>query len=118
MDIARCRCEFSVPHNFLNYGRCDIAQSQRSCGGVAAGVRREVSASGIFYSSMIFQIELVTIHAEDVIFPAVGVIAEFVEHGSDGLWKYHGRFLPLSGFEASPPNFTLVKIYHILFQDE
>ena len=71
MDIALCRCKFGVAHNLLNYGRCNIAQSQRSCGGVAAGVRREVSASGIFYSSMIFQIELVTIHAEDVIFPAL-----------------------------------------------
>ena len=67
MNVALRGGEFAVTHDLLDDGRSDvIAQSEGCCGGMAAGVGREITAPAAGKSEMEFLVEMIAIHAKDL----------------------------------------------------
>ena len=84
MNIALRSGEFAVAHDLLNDGRSDvIAKGEGRCGGMTAGVRREIATAAAGQGEMKFLIEMITIHAKDLI--AGRRITKELEDGKDAI---------------------------------
>ena len=64
MDVLLGCGELGVAHDFLNDAWRNILQGEGCCGGMAAGVWTELSASGLFKNGVILRIEFVLIDAD------------------------------------------------------
>ena len=64
MDVLLGCGELGVAHDFLNDAGRIILQGEGCCGGMAAGVWTELSASGLFKNGVILHIEFVLIDAD------------------------------------------------------
>ena len=117
MNIALSGGEFAVAHDLLNDGRSDvIAKGEGRCGGMTAGVRREIATAAAGKGEMEFLVEMITIHAKDLL--AGRRITKKLEDGKDAIGNNNRGGLAHLGFQTAADDQALIPIDHILAEDE
>lgn len=113
VDIPLGRGELGVPHDLLDHAGRDLGHGQRCGSSVPAGIRRQITDAGALQGSVVFIVEVILVHSEQIPAAALCGSNQVIYHRDNRLRVDDGRLFAFPGLQAAAENLPLLGVNHI-----